>query len=139
MMSRSRNTPVRQNVEYSDARAVAGAAMERDAMADQKQIRSFREFYPFCLSEHANRTWRRLHFLGTRIAGVLLVATLVTPFRWLAAVAILQGHAFAWVGHCSSRHNKCATFNDPAFSLMGDSRLWREMLTGRTRVRIFFP
>jgi hypothetical protein len=102
-------------------------------MADQNQFRSFREFYPFYLSEHANRTSRRLHFLGTSIACVLLLAALVTPLRWLAGVAILQGYAFAWVGHFFFEHNRPATFKYPAFSLMGDWRLWWEMLTGRLR------
>ena len=107
--------------------------MARHAMANQERFRSFREFYPFYLNEHANRTSRRLHFLGTSIACVLLLAALVTPFRWLAAVAILQGYAFAWVGHFFFEHNKPATFKYPAFSLMGDWRLWWEMLTGKTR------
>lgn len=122
-----------QNVEYSSAWAVSGAAIEQYAMADQNQFRSFREFYPFYLSEHANRTSRRLHFLGTSIAGVLLLAALLTPFHWLAAVAILQGYAFAWVGHFFFEHNRPATFKYPAFSLLGDWRLWWEMLSGRLR------
>jgi hypothetical protein len=133
MMGASRNTPLMQNVEYSDAWAVGGAAGEQQAMADQNQFRSFREFYPFYLSEHANRTSRRLHFLGTSIACVLLLAALATPLRWLAGVAILQGYAFAWVGHFFFEHNRPATFKYPAFSLMGDWRLWWEMLTGRLR------
>ena len=29
---------------------------------------SFAEFYPFYLSEHSNRTCRRLHFLGSSLA-----------------------------------------------------------------------
>ena len=29
---------------------------------------SFREFYPFYLGEHRNRTCRRLHFIGTSFA-----------------------------------------------------------------------
>jgi hypothetical protein len=111
----------------------AGAAFQLYAMADQDQFRSFREFYPFYLSEHANRTSRRLHFLGTSIACALLVGSLVTPFRWLAGVAVLQGYAFAWVGHFFFEHNRPATFKYPAFSLMGDWRLWWEMLTGRVR------
>ena len=31
---------------------------------------SFREFYPFYLAEHANRTCRRLHFVGTSLVIV---------------------------------------------------------------------
>src|ERR1700753_3062323 len=98
-------------------------------MADQDQFRGFREV--FYLSEHANRISRRLHFLGTTIACVLLNAALVTSFHWLVGVEILQGYAFAWAGHFFFEHNRPATFNHPAFSLMGDWVLWWEMLTGR--------
>jgi hypothetical protein len=122
-----------QNMEYSATWVVVGPAVEQYAMADQEQFRSFREFYPVYLSEHANRTSRRLHFLGTSIACVLLLAALATPFHWLAGVAILQGYAFAWAGHFFFEHNRPATFKHPAFSLMGDWRLWWEMLTGRVR------
>jgi hypothetical protein len=31
---------------------------------DPKAFKSFAEFYPFYLTEHSNRTCRRLHFLG---------------------------------------------------------------------------
>ena len=40
---------------------------------NDKTFRSFRDFYPFYLGEHANRTCRRLHFTGTSIALALLV------------------------------------------------------------------
>ena len=32
------------------------------------QVRSFAEFYPFYLSEHSDRTCRRLHFAGSTLA-----------------------------------------------------------------------
>jgi hypothetical protein len=64
---------------------------------------------------------------------VLLVAALASNFYWLAALALLQGYAFAWVGHFFFEHNRPATFKHPAFSFMGDWRLWWEMLTGRMR------
>ncbi len=36
---------------------------------------SFREFYPFYLGEHRNRTCRRLHFVGTSFAiGFIVLA-----------------------------------------------------------------
>jgi len=98
---------------------------------NQDRYRSFREFYPFYLSEHANRTSRRLHFTGTSIAFALIVAALVTHLWWLLTIALVQGYAFAWVGHYFFEHNKPATFKYPGFSLMGDWRLWWEVLRGR--------
>jgi hypothetical protein len=100
-------------------------------MLEQHSYRTFREFYPFYLSEHGNRISRRLHFTGTSIAVVLLVAAVLLRTGWLIAAALVQGYALAWIGHFFFEHNKPATFKYPRFSLMGDWRLWWEILTGK--------
>ena len=102
-------------------------------MTELKTYSTFSEFYPFYLSEHQNRTSRRLHFVGTSVAAALLVLTLVTQNWWLALVALLQGYAFAWVGHFFFEHNKPATFQYPRLSFIGDWRMWWEILTGKIR------
>jgi hypothetical protein len=53
---------------------------------------SFREFYPYYLSEHADRTCRRLHFVGTTLVIGIVITSLVTqPSRlcsgWLLWLA----------------------------------------------------
>jgi len=100
---------------------------------NQERYRSFGDFYPFYLSEHSNQVSRRLHFTGTSIAAALLITAAITQRWWLIAVALVQGYAFAWVGHYFFERNKPATFRYPAFSLMGDWRLWWEILTGKLR------
>ena len=102
-------------------------------MNEEKQYRRFADFYPFYLSEHANPTSRRLHFAGTSVALALIIGAVVTQMWWLLAIALVEGYAFAWVGHFFFEHNKPATFKYPGFSLMGDWRLWWEMLTGKLR------
>ena len=102
-------------------------------MSTEQSFATFADFYPFYLSEHANRVSRRLHFAGSSIALALLVAALVTQAWWLVAVAIVQGYAFAWVGHFFFEHNKPATFKYPGFSLLGDWRLWWEIVTGKIK------
>jgi len=99
--------------------------------SDAKVYRTFADFYPFYLSEHANRTSRRLHFVGSSIALVLLVGAASTDRWWLAVVALLEGYAFAWVGHFFFEHNKPATFKYPLLSFMGDWRLWWDIVRGR--------
>ena len=100
-------------------------------MNNDEPFRTFSDFYPFYLSEHANRVSRRLHFFGTSIAAALVVTALVSRVWVLIPIAIIQGYAFAWVGHYFFEHNKPATFKYPRFSFMGDWRLWWEILTGR--------
>ena len=102
-------------------------------MEQADPYRTFARFYPYYLTEHANRTSRRLHFVGTSIAVALLITALATNLWWLVGAALVQGYAFAWVGHFFFEHNKPATFKYPLFSLMGDWRLWWEMLTGKIR------
>ena len=96
-------------------------------------FRTFSEFYPFYLSEHGNRTSRRLHFVGTSLSLALVVAAVATQFWWLVAVAVMQGYAFAWVGHFFFEHNRPATFKYPGFSFLGDWRMWWEILSGKLR------
>jgi len=100
-------------------------------MTEERRFNSFAEFYPFYLTEHSSRASRRLHFVGTTIAVALVIAAAVTKLWWLAVLALVQGYAFAWVGHFFFEHNKPATFKYPGFSFMGDWRLWWEILTGK--------
>jgi hypothetical protein len=103
----------------------------RDSMGSGTPFRTFREFYPFYLREHTNRTSRRLHFVGTSLALALIVLAVATRTWWIAAVALVQGYAFAWLGHFFFEHNKPATFKHPWLSLMGDWRLWWDIITRR--------
>jgi hypothetical protein len=92
---------------------------------------SFRQFYPFYLSEHRNRTSRRLHVAGTLLA-VLAAVLAVAGRRWTLLVAVpLAGYGLAWIGHFFFEHNAPATFRHPFFSLRGDLRMAREVLLGR--------
>ena len=95
------------------------------------RIQTFTEFYPFYLGEHANRTSRRLHFVGSSVGLVLFVGAALTLTAWLIPLSLLQGYAFAWVGHFFFEHNRPATFRYPLFSFMGDWRMWWDMLRGR--------
>ena len=99
----------------------------------QSRYRTFREFYPFYLTEHVNSTSRRLHVVGTTLVILLLVAAVVAMDWRLAVAALLVGYGFAWVGHFFFEKNKPATFRYPGFSLMGDFRMWYETVTGQRR------
>lgn len=104
-------------------------------MADAaKTFGSFREFYPFYLGEHADRTCRRLHFAGTTL--VLLVAALAAGTRHLAWLWLMPvaGYGFAWAGHFFFEKNRPATFRYPLYSLMGDFVMYRDIWMGRVGI-----
>lgn len=95
------------------------------------RFESFRDFYPFYLQEHSNRTSRRLHVLGTSLGLVLLVWLLLAR-RWeLLWLPFACGYGFAWVGHFFFERNRPATFRYPLYSLRGDFTMLRDVLTGR--------
>jgi hypothetical protein len=50
---------------------------------------------------------------------------------WFFAAAGVVGYAFAWIGHFFFEKNKPATFTYPVWSLMGDFRMFFEIVTGK--------
>ena len=77
-----------------------------------RAFKSFADFYPFYLSEHSNRTCRRLHFVGSTLS-------------------LLCGYGFAWVGHFGFEKNKPASFKRPLYSFMGDWVMYKDIWTGK--------
>lgn len=98
-----------------------------------RRYRTLDEFYPFYLSQHQNRTCRRLHFAGTSIALALILYALASGRYGFLLLALVQGYAWAWVGHFFFEHNRPATFTYPLLSFAGDWKLWLDMLMGRIR------
>lgn len=94
-------------------------------------FRNFEEFYPFYLGEHADRTSRRLHVIGTSAAVLQILAAIVLREPMLCLTALLSGYGFAWVGHYVFEKNRPATFKHPLYSLRGDFRMAREVFSGR--------
>lgn len=95
------------------------------------EFKSFSEFYPFYLREHSNITCRRLHFVGTCGVIALLLLFFFTGNLMILAVLPFVGYGFAWVGHFGFEKNRPATFKHPFYSLMGDFRMFWDILTGR--------
>jgi len=98
-----------------------------------RRYATFRAFYPFYLSEHGDRTCRRLHFAGTSLGLACLLAALVTLNPWWLLAGLVVGYAFAWVGHYFFEKNRPATFSYPLWSFIGDWVMWSEILRGRIR------
>ena len=86
----------------------------------EHRISSFTEFYPFYLGQHANRTCRRLHFVGTSLVIIILAYALLEGRLVLLWLMPVFGYGFAWIGHFVFEKNRPATFQYPLYSLMGD-------------------
>jgi hypothetical protein len=99
-----------------------------------KKYKSFREFYPFYLTEHQNKTSRRLHFIGTMLVFLCLFAAMLFHSWKLLILIPILGYGFAWVGHFFFEKNKPATFQYPLYSLGSDFKLFFEILAGKQKL-----
>ncbi|MDX5423341.1 MAG: DUF962 domain-containing protein [Hymenobacteraceae bacterium] len=99
--------------------------------ASSQRYTSFKEFYPYYLSEHQNTTCRVLHFTGTGLLIIVAVAAVALgAYKWLLLVPVI-GYGFAWVGHFFFERNKPATFKYPFYSLASDFKLFFDILRGK--------
>lgn len=98
------------------------------------EFRSFRDFYPYYLSEHSDTNCRRMHFIGSWLVLGALGAAIWFANPWLLLLVPVLGYGFAWLGHFLFEHNRPATFTHPLYSLMGDWVMFWQILTGRVRI-----
>jgi hypothetical protein len=104
---------------------------ERAYAPEAERYSSFAAFYPFYLSQHQDRTCRRLHIVGSSLVLVVLALAVSTLDLRLLALLPLVGYGFAWVAHFFFEHNKPATFQYPLYSLAGDWVMFWQTLTGK--------
>ncbi|MDZ7344506.1 MAG: DUF962 domain-containing protein [candidate division KSB1 bacterium] len=102
----------------------------------EKRYRTFAEFWPFYLGEHAASANRWFHFIGTSLALLQIIYGFATQRFWLLLTALVTGYAFAWIGHFFIEKNRPATFTYPWFSFLGDWKMWALMLTGRLQAEM---
>jgi hypothetical protein len=99
-----------------------------------REFKSFREFYPYYLQEHANRSCRALHFVGSWLVLVVVGLAIFQVNAWWLLLAPVIGYGFAWAGHFFFEKNRPATFTYPLYSLMGDWVMWKDILRGKVRL-----
>jgi len=96
-----------------------------------RPYQTFREFYPYYLSQHTHTVCRTLHFIGSWVVLAMLATAIATGNAWWLAGIPLAGYGFAWAGHFFFEHNRPATFTYPVFSLIGDWVMFYQLLIGR--------
>lgn len=97
-----------------------------------KQYTTLEEFYPFYLTQHANRTCRRFHCVGTIMSALILFYTLLIQFTLIGCALVpIVGYGCSWTGHFFFEKNKPAAFKHPLLSFLGDLKMCSEILTGK--------
>jgi len=96
-----------------------------------RAYRTFDDFYRFYLSEHSRPGTKRLHFVGTVMAPVLVGTAAATGRWWLIGGAVAQAYACAWISHYVIEKNKPVAFDHPLLCFVSDWRMALEMATGK--------
>jgi hypothetical protein len=96
-----------------------------------ERLNTFAEFWPHYLRAHRDPRTRAIHYCGTILGLLLLLAAAVSrDWRYLAAAPV-TGYALAWFGHGVFEGNRPATFGHPLWSFYSDFRMLYLWLTGR--------
>jgi hypothetical protein len=95
------------------------------------KFKSFTDYYPFYLKQHANLKCRRLHFVGTCSVLSIFILFFFTGELFLLGLLPVVGYGFAWTGHLVFEGNRPVTFKHPIYSLMGDFRMFWDILSGK--------
>ena len=103
-------------------------------MISEPKFKSFKEFYPFYLSEHSKKITKLLHVVGS-LGVILILFTAIYLSKWhLLYYLPLCGYGFAWFGHFFFEKNKPATFKYPLYSFLGDWVMLKDILTGNVKL-----
>ena len=80
-----------------------------------EKYKTFKDFYPYYLSEHSNKYTKLMHFMVT----------------YKTVKRILKS---SWLGHFFIEKNKPATFKYPFYSFIGDHKMYLEILQGKHKI-----
>ena len=103
-------------------------------MISKSKFNSFKEFYPFYLSEHSKKSTKLLHVIGS-LGVIIILSTAIYLSKWhLLYYTPLCGYGFAWISHFFFEKNKPATFKYPLYSFLGDWVMLKDILTGNIKL-----
>ena len=100
----------------------------------ETKFTSFKEFYPYYLSEHKLKINKILHALGSVCALIFLVFVFFLGQYKFIPFVFLIGYFFAWIGHFVFEKNKPGTFKYPLYSFMGDWVMLKDIITRKVKL-----
>jgi hypothetical protein len=103
-------------------------------MISSPKFNSFKEFYPFYLSEHSKTSTKILHVIGSlSVISMIFYAFIYSSTKILYFLPIV-GYGFAWIGHFFFEKNRPATFKFPLYSFIGDWVMLKDIFLGKVKL-----
>ena len=103
-------------------------------MISKPKFNSFKEFYPFYLSEHSKRSTKILHMIGS-IGVILMISySFYSSNTKILYYLPIVGYGFAWIGHFFFEKNRPATFTYPLYSFIGDWIMLKDIFLGKVKL-----
>ena len=99
-----------------------------------KEYTSFKDFYPYYLSEHQKKHTKLMHFIGTTLYLYCAIHFVFSFDFMFVLYGLICGYGFAWISHFFIEKNKPATFRYPMYSFMADHVMYFEILLGKHAV-----
>jgi len=103
-------------------------------MVSDSKFNSFKEFYPFYLSEHSKSSTKLLHVIGSLGVISIIIYSMITTHWEVLYFLPLCGYGFAWIGHFIFEKNRPATFKFPLYSFIGDWVMLKDILIGKVKL-----
>ena len=94
---------------------------------------SFKDFYPYYLSEHKLRINKILHAIGSLIGLSFLIYVLCIGKYKLILVSFVFGYTFSWIGHFFFEKNKPAAFSNILWAKACDWIMLKDIITGKIK------
>ena len=103
-------------------------------MISESKFNSFKEFYPFYLSEHSKSSTKLLHVIGSLGVICIVCYSYITSNWKMLYYTPLCGYGFAWIAHFLFEKNRPATFKYPVYSFIGDWVMLKDILTRKVKL-----
>ena len=103
-------------------------------MISSPKFNSFKEFYPFYLSEHSKTSTKVLHVIGSLSVIFMIFYALIYSSAKILYFLPIVGYGFAWIGHFFFERNQPATFKFPLYSFIGDWVMLKDIFSGKVKL-----
>jgi len=103
-------------------------------MISEPKFNSFKEFYPFYLSEHSKRSTKILHMIGSIGVIFMIAYSFYSSNTKILYYLPVVGYGFAWIGHFFFEKNRPATFTYPLYSFIGDWIMLKDIFSGKVKL-----